>query len=88
MLLSTANTAAPLALSIDVLNAQIAQINNSITNNAIISGGSLIVGDPISGTLTQNLQTLTVAESNVVFNSMLTILNSRLTAANAALTSL
>jgi hypothetical protein len=85
MLLATATSAGTLAQEINVVTNQITQVNSVINNNATITGGSLQVNDPIIGQFTQTIATLTLAESQTVFNSMLTILNARLTTFQSAL---
>jgi hypothetical protein len=89
MLLATAQTAGQLAVEITAVNAQIAALDVLIANNAVITGGSFSAIDGTTGALySQNIQPLTIAETSTILTSIISVLNTRLTAWNATLTGL
>jgi hypothetical protein len=83
---TTAGTAGALAQQIAAVTGQIAAVNDRISNNAVITGGTLFIKDTTTGQLTTlPLQQLTIAESATVFNTMLTVLDARQSAWAATL---
>ncbi len=90
MLLAAGQAAATLVPAINAVNAEIATVETYVANSAVIIGGNIVVQDPTAnpGGVGYGIQTLTVAESATVFNTVLSILQARLTALNAQLASL
>jgi hypothetical protein len=91
MLISAARGSVPIVAAIDIINAQIAQVTTAISNNATLApGGQVFIADPVTG-LTSSYGPfvgLNLTDSQTLFNSILTILNSKLATANAALAAL
>lgn len=83
--LTSARTAGADATAIDYLTARIAALTAAITNNAIISSGSLTITDPAIGGQTIQIAPLTVAETASVMENMKTVLQARLDALNTSL---